>query len=99
MYHFRISGAVGLLMLLVCLSGAWSQEESGGVRENDITRQGQGRESRVREAQIESQVTEATEMTQTTGQTTATPDMKKKCAVLQRQLCHQSPWVRAQALS
>nr|XP_023999843.1 uncharacterized protein LOC112077578 [Salvelinus alpinus] len=41
-------GAVALLVLLFCLSGAWTQEESGRVRESDITQQGHraGRESR-----------------------------------------------------
>uniref|UniRef100_A0A8C7QK51 C1q domain-containing protein n=1 Tax=Oncorhynchus mykiss TaxID=8022 RepID=A0A8C7QK51_ONCMY len=66
-------------MLLVCLSGAWSQEESGGVRENDITQQGhsEGGERKLREVQIESRGTEARETThkQTSGQTTTTPDI------------------------
>ncbi|CAB1340886.1 unnamed protein product [Coregonus sp. 'balchen'] len=66
-----------------CLSGAWSQGESGGVRQDDITQQGhsEGGESKVREVQIESQGTEATETTHklTTGQTTTTPDIQKKC--------------------
>uniref|UniRef100_A0A8C7QSM6 C1q domain-containing protein n=1 Tax=Oncorhynchus mykiss TaxID=8022 RepID=A0A8C7QSM6_ONCMY len=45
-------GAVALLVLLFCLSGAWTQEESGRVRESDITQQGHsaGRESRGSEA-------------------------------------------------
>ncbi|CAB1325963.1 unnamed protein product [Coregonus sp. 'balchen'] len=34
-------GAV-VLLVLFCLSGAWAQGESGGVRENDITQQGLG---------------------------------------------------------
>uniref|UniRef100_A0A8C7KUI5 C1q domain-containing protein n=1 Tax=Oncorhynchus kisutch TaxID=8019 RepID=A0A8C7KUI5_ONCKI len=66
-------------MLLFCLSGAWSQGESGGVRENDITQKGhsEGGERKVREVQIESQGTEARETThkQTSGQTTTTPDI------------------------
>ncbi|CAB1340904.1 unnamed protein product, partial [Coregonus sp. 'balchen'] len=57
----------------------WSQGESGGVRQDDITQQGhsEGGESKVREVQIESQGTEATETTHklTTGQTTTTPDI------------------------
>ncbi|XP_041732546.2 uncharacterized protein LOC121566654 [Coregonus clupeaformis] len=58
-------GAVALLVLLFCLSGAWTQEESEGVRENDVTQQGHsaGRESRMREVQIESRGTEAKAMT------------------------------------
>ncbi|XP_035601055.1 uncharacterized protein LOC118363876 [Oncorhynchus keta] len=45
-------GAVALLVLLFCLSGTWTQEESGRVRESDITQQGHsaGRESPGSEA-------------------------------------------------
>ncbi|XP_029597115.1 uncharacterized protein LOC115179621 isoform X2 [Salmo trutta] len=68
-------GTVALLVLLFCLSGAWTQEESGGVRESDITQQGHsaGRESRVREVQMESQMTDASE--RTNKQTTTSPDI------------------------
>ncbi|KAK6325327.1 hypothetical protein J4Q44_G00046690 [Coregonus suidteri] len=68
-------GAVALLVLLFCLSGAWTQEESGGVRESDVTQQGHsaGRESRVREVQIESQMTDTSETTN--EQTTTLPDI------------------------
>ncbi|CAB1327858.1 unnamed protein product [Coregonus sp. 'balchen'] len=67
-------GAVALLVLLFCLSGSWTQEESGGVRESDVTQQGHsaGRESRVSEVQIERRGTEATE---TTNEQTTTPDI------------------------
>ncbi|XP_020331617.1 uncharacterized protein LOC109884022 isoform X2 [Oncorhynchus kisutch] len=49
-------GAVALLVLLFCLSGAWTQEESGRVRESDITQQGHSTER-------ESRGSEATEVT------------------------------------
>ncbi|CDQ91151.1 unnamed protein product [Oncorhynchus mykiss] len=68
-------GTVVLLVLLFCLSGAWTQEESGGVRESDITQPGHsaGSESRVREVQMESQMTDASE--KTNKQTTTSPDI------------------------
>uniref|UniRef100_A0A4W5LC50 Cerebellin 17 n=1 Tax=Hucho hucho TaxID=62062 RepID=A0A4W5LC50_9TELE len=54
-------GAVALLVLLFCRSGAWAQEESGGDRES----------------LVESHGTEDTETTskQTTSQTTTSPDI------------------------
>ncbi|XP_021466740.2 uncharacterized protein LOC110528885 isoform X2 [Oncorhynchus mykiss] len=68
-------GTVVLLVLLFCLSGAWTQEESGGVRESDITQPGHsaGSESRGREVQMESQMTDASE--KTNKQTTTSPDI------------------------
>ncbi|XP_041704659.2 myosin heavy chain, skeletal muscle, adult-like [Coregonus clupeaformis] len=56
-----MKGVVALLALLFCLSGAWAQGGSGGLRENDITQQGHstGREGIVREVQIERRGTEA----------------------------------------
>uniref|UniRef100_A0A4W5QDF5 Uncharacterized protein n=1 Tax=Hucho hucho TaxID=62062 RepID=A0A4W5QDF5_9TELE len=68
-------GTVALLVLLFCLNGAWAQEESGGVRESDITQQGHsaGRGSRVREVQIKSQMTDASE--KTNEQMTTSPDI------------------------
>ncbi|XP_024263338.1 uncharacterized protein LOC112239062 [Oncorhynchus tshawytscha] len=64
-----------VLLVLICLSRAWTQEESGGVRESDITQQGHsaGRASRVREVQMESQMTDASE--KTNKQTTTSPDI------------------------
>ncbi|XP_035619618.2 uncharacterized protein LOC118376914 [Oncorhynchus keta] len=65
----------GLSRKMFCLSGTWTQEESGGVRESDITQQGHsaGRESRVREVQMESQMTDVSE--KTNKQTTTSPDI------------------------
>ncbi|CAB1311951.1 unnamed protein product, partial [Coregonus sp. 'balchen'] len=60
-HRFGMKGVVALLALLFCLSGAWAQGGSGGLRENDITQQGHstGREGIVREVQIERRGTEA----------------------------------------
>uniref|UniRef100_A0A4W5PTH8 C1q domain-containing protein n=1 Tax=Hucho hucho TaxID=62062 RepID=A0A4W5PTH8_9TELE len=46
-------GAGALLVVVFCLSGTWAQEESRGVRENDITLQGhsEGGESRESDAE------------------------------------------------
>uniref|UniRef100_A0A4W5PRB1 C1q domain-containing protein n=1 Tax=Hucho hucho TaxID=62062 RepID=A0A4W5PRB1_9TELE len=86
-------GAVALLVLLVCLSGAWAQGESGGVRENYITQQAhrEGGERKVREVQIESQGTEATETThkQTSGQITTTPDILTELKELRAKVVEQ----------
>ncbi|XP_014006146.1 uncharacterized protein [Salmo salar] len=78
-------GAVDLLVLLFCLSGAWTQEESGGVRESGITQQGHsaGRESRG---------TEATEVTSEC--TTMQPDIWDEMKALRDMVMEQREKLR-----
>uniref|UniRef100_A0A673XF61 Uncharacterized LOC115196218 n=1 Tax=Salmo trutta TaxID=8032 RepID=A0A673XF61_SALTR len=78
-------GAVALLVLLFCLSGAWTQEESGGGRESGITQQGHsaGRESRGSEA------------TEVTGEcTTMQPDIWDEMKALRDMVMEQREKLR-----
>ncbi|CAB1312018.1 unnamed protein product, partial [Coregonus sp. 'balchen'] len=66
-------GAVTLLVLLFfCLSGAWAQGESGGVRDRAQQGHSAGRESRVSEVPMETRGTEAMGVT---DEHTTTPDI------------------------